>query len=105
MLRINNIKIFEDISNEEIFSIALKKNRINPKDVINWHISKKSIDARKKDNVHYNYSIDIEVKNENQYKNLTKVKDFEFPKIKINTTFNKRPVIIGAGPGGLFSTC
>ncbi len=103
MLRINNIKIFEDISNEEIFSIALKKNRINPKDVINWHISKKSIDARKKDNVHYNYSIDIEVKNENQYKNLTKVKDFEFPKIKINTTFNKRPVIIGAGPGGLFS--
>ena len=29
MLRINNIKIFEDISDEKVLEIALKKNKIN----------------------------------------------------------------------------
>ena len=103
MLRINNIKIFEDISDEKVLEIALKKNKINSTDILDWHISKKSIDARKKDNVHYNYSIDISVSNEKKYPNLSKVKDFEFPSIKVTNLFSKRPIIIGAGPSGLFA--
>ena len=83
MLRINNIKIFEDISDEDVLKIALEKNKIHKNDIINWQISKKSIDARKKDNVHYNYSIDITVKNEGKYKKLQKVKEFTLPNIKI----------------------
>lgn len=103
MLRINNIKIYEDTSNEKVFEIALSKNKINKTDIINWKISKKSIDARDKKNVHYNYSIDIEVKNENKYKNLLKIKETKIPSIHINNTFSKRPIIVGAGPSGLFA--
>jgi len=103
MLRINNIKIFEDISDEKVLETALKRNKINYADILDWHISKKSIDARKKDNVHYNYSIDINVINENKYPTLPKVKNFEFSSIKVTNTFSKRPVIIGAGPSGLFA--
>ncbi len=103
MLRINNIKIFEDISDEKVLEIALKKNKINSTDILDWHISKKSIDARKKDSVHYNYSIDIKVSNENKYPNLPRVKDFECPSIKVTNSFSKRPIIIGAGPSGLFA--
>ncbi len=103
MLRINNIKIFEDISKEKVLKIALSKNKINKSDIINWKISKKSIDARNKNNVHYNYSIDIEVKNENKYKNLTKISETKCANIKINCTLFNRPIIIGAGPSGLFS--
>lgn len=102
MLRINDIKIFEDITDEQLLKIALKKNKVNMADVTSWHISKKSIDARKKDQVHYNYSIDIEVNNENKYKNLTKIKEFEFPIINVKE-LSKRPVIVGAGPAGLFA--
>ena len=83
VLRINNIKIFEDISDEDVLKIALEKNKIHKNDIINWQISKKSIDARKKENVHYNYSIDITVKNESKYKKLQKVKEFTLPNIKI----------------------
>ena len=75
MLRINNIKIRDDISNKEVFEIAIKKHKINLNDIIEWHISKKSIDARNKNDVHYNYSIDIKVKNERKYKKLEKVKE------------------------------
>ena len=68
MIRINNIKIRSNLSNDEILEHAIKKNRINKYDIIDWHISKKSIDARNKDDVHYTYSIDLEIKNENKYK-------------------------------------
>lgn len=104
MLRINNIKIYEDISNNEILEKALLKNKIKKSDIINWKISKKSIDARDKKNVHYNYSIDIEVKNENKYKNLIKVKNqTPLPNIPLNDKINTKPIIVGAGPGGLFA--
>ncbi len=103
MLRINNIKIRKDLSEPEIFEIAIKKAHIKKEDVVTWQISKKSIDARKKDDVHYNYCIDIQVKNENHYKKLEKVKSLDLPKIKIKKQASTRPIIIGAGPAGLFA--
>ena len=61
MFRISNIKVYNDINDDDIINIIIKKYNINSDDIINWHISKKSIDARKKDNVHYNYSIDLQI--------------------------------------------
>lgn len=104
MLRINNIKIRKDITDYEIFETAIKKHAIKKDDILNWHIVRKSIDARKKDDVHYTYSIDIQVQDENKYKKLERVKKFEMPNIKIKKNLTTRPVIIGAGPAGLFSS-
>ena len=103
MLRINNIKIRKDSTEHEVFEIAIKKHHIPKDDILNWHIAKKSIDARKKDDVHYSYSIDIEVKNEKKYKKLEKIKKLELPNITNHKNFTSRPVIIGAGPAGLFA--
>lgn len=74
MLRINNIKIRKDITDYEVFEIAIQKHAIKKEDILDWHIARKSIDARKKDDVHYIYSLDIHVKDENKYKKLEKVK-------------------------------
>ena len=82
MLRINNIKIRSDLKNEEVLDFALKKNKIKKEDIIKWSISKKSIDARKKDDIFYVYSIDIKVKDEKKYHFLDKIKDFNFPSIE-----------------------
>ncbi len=103
MLRINNLKIRDDLSEEEIIKFAITKYKINTSDILDIYISKKSIDARKKDDVHYTYSIDIEVKDENKYKTLDKVKKIIFPKINLKSIPNLRPVIVGAGPAGLFA--
>ena len=106
MIRISNVKIYEDISNEEIFNIVIKKYKILKQDVQKWYISKKSIDARKKDDVHYSFCIDINVKNENKYlnnKNISKIKEFKNLDLQLNLNRSIRPVIIGAGPCGLFS--
>ena len=103
MVRITNIKIYENISNEEVFKIAINKYKINRNDILSWQISKKSIDARKKDDVHFNYSIDLKLKNESHYKKLKLIKEFKMPKINLNNKENKKVVIIGAGPSGLFA--
>lgn len=48
MIRISNIKIYKDITDEEVLQTAIKKHKIKEENIIEWHISKKSIDARKK---------------------------------------------------------
>lgn len=103
MLRINNIKIRKDISDKELIEIVIKKNKIKKEDILEWHISKKSIDARKKDDVHYTYSIDLKLKDENKYKNFDMVKQFTMPEIQVKNPEFKKTVIVGAGPSGLFA--
>ncbi len=48
MIRLNNIKVRENLSDIEVLKKAISKNRINPEEVKEWHIYKKSIDARNK---------------------------------------------------------
>lgn len=106
MIRISNVKIYEDISDDEVFNIIIKKYKILKDDIKSWHISKKSIDARKKDDVHYSYAVDIDVKNEYLFlknKNFSKVKEFKEMPINIKMNKSIRPVIVGAGPCGLFA--
>ncbi|MCI8636754.1 MAG: hypothetical protein HFJ36_02680 [Clostridia bacterium] len=103
MLRINNIFIRKDLSNGEIFELAIKKHSIKKEDVLDWYISHKSIDARKKADVHYVYSIDIKVKDETKYRKLEKIKKTEIPFVKISKSLSNRPIIVGAGPAGLFA--
>ena len=103
MIVINNIKIRKDLSSNEIFEETIKKNKIKKEDILNWHIAKKSIDARNKDDVHYTYSIAFKLKDEHKYRHFNKANDIKLPEIKTNNLDSKRPVIVGAGPSGLFS--
>ncbi len=97
-MKINNVKIFENLSDEEVFKVACKKNRVNINDVEEWHIAKKSVDARDKSNVHFSYSFDVFLKGEKR----------EPPKDLLlfeNKKEIEEPiVVIGAGPAGLFCT-
>ena len=101
MLRINDIRIYEDISNEEVIKRAVKKARIKAGDFISGKVSRKSIDARDKNNIFYNYIVDIEVNNENNYPKLNKVTAASFYVTKKRNS-KYQPVIIGSGPAGLF---
>lgn len=103
MVKITNIKIKEDLSEDQLFEIVCKKYKINSNDVYEKRIVKKSIDARKKDDIFYNYSVEISCKNENTIKGAQKVENLEQFNFNVNRKSKVRPVIIGAGPAGLFS--
>lgn len=102
MIRINNLKVYEDLEDEELLEYALRKNKLNKLDVKSWQIFKKSIDARDKNNVHYVYTLDLEL-NGNKEKKFQKVEKYIFPKIEVKRKSEHRPVIIGFGPSGMFA--
>ena len=83
MIRIKDIKIREDLSETEVLKKAIVKNKIKPEEVEKWYIYKKSIDARKKEDIYYNYTIDIELKDKNKEKKYEQVEEYKFPKIKV----------------------
>lgn len=103
MKRINNIKIYEDLDNNSLIKHICKKYHILYEDILDWHIIKKSIDARNKDNIHYLYNIAISFKYEKKYSKFDDYKKFELPNINISNNSLERPIIVGAGPAGLFA--
>ena len=103
MIRLRDIKIREDLNNEGVFKKAISKNSIKPEEVSRWYIYKKSIDARKKEDIYYNYTIDLELKDKKKEKKYEQIEEFKFPEIQIKRKSEYSPVIIGAGPAGLFA--
>lgn len=103
MIRLKEIKVRENLSAEQVFEKSIEKGKIKKEEVENWRIYRKSIDARKKEDIHYNYVIDVELKNKEKEKKYCQIEEYEFPKIKVKRKSKKRPVIVGAGPAGLFA--
>lgn len=109
MIRLRQIHVSIQNSETELLEKCKKKLRI--KSIIkNYKIVKKSIDARNKGNIFYSYEVDVEVQNEEEVLKKNKSKDvFKTPNeeyifnISGNKKLNNNPVIIGAGPAGLFS--
>ena len=93
MKRINNIKIYEDLDNNALIKHICKKYHILYEDILDWHIIKKSIDARNKDNIHYLYNIAISFKSEKKYSKFDDYKKFELPNINIKNKCRNRYII------------
>lgn len=106
MLRINNIRVPLDFDFSELKNFCVKKLRISPENLLSVRLSRKSVDARKKTDVHFIISVDIEVKNENKIlktvKNAVKTEKFVYKADSVSSSF-KRPVVVGFGSAGMFS--
>lgn len=114
MLRISQLKLHVTHKEIDLFTKVQKLLKISASDIIKLEIKKQSIDARKKPDLYYVYTVDVEVKNEKQImKQLRKRKMSEeityakseyyvFPS-EGEKSLQKRPVVIGCGPSGLFA--
>lgn len=105
MIRLKDIKIREDYTNDALIEKICKHSQILLKDVKDYRIYKKSIDARDKNDIFYVYTIDIFVENEDKYKKFEHVELIDETKININIKRKSKlkPIIVGAGPAGLFA--
>ena len=103
MYRLSNVKIRENLTKEQVIDLALNKYKIKKDNVKEAYIFKKSIDARDKNDILYNYAIDVELVKDMNIKGAQIVEKYEFPKINVSRNSLYRPVIIGAGPAGLFT--
>lgn len=112
MIRIRQLKI--DINNDNIETIKKKVSsilKVSNNDILNIDIIKKSLDARRKDNILYVYEVDITTTFEKEKIILrhNKSKDI-FASFKEQYNFEitgtkkmkYRPIVVGSGPAGLF---
>lgn len=110
MIRINEIKLALDEEESSLKAKSAKILKINSKYIENYTIYKKSIDARKKDNIHFTYSVDVTITlDEEQIVSKCKSNKVQIVKPYIYTLpENKRiskfrPIVVGFGPAGMFA--
>ena len=106
MIRINNVHIPLDYNDEIIRKKVAKELRVDKNAIINTSMFRRSVDARKKDNIFFLCTIDVELStNENailkKCKNTSKVISYKY-EVKQWRKKNS-PVIVGMGPAGLFA--
>ena len=116
MIRISQLKLKVGHTREELFEEII--HQAHGKRPVSWQIVRKSVDARKKPQLFYVYTIDAEFENE---KKLLSAKKSKWTKSSVSSyTFpysnskeagmspkeeklEEQPVIVGMGPAGLFA--
>ncbi len=113
-LKINVSKVAKDSSMEEEISILkpyiCKQFGISMETIQKIEIVKRSIDARKKENIQYSYTIDLVISNEKKLLSSKKKVNFsvvskekyQFKAIG-EKVLSTPPVVIGFGPAGMFA--
>lgn len=112
MIRVRQLKVeVKKDSFDVLQKKVLTKLKISFNDLKDMIIIKKSIDARDKNNILYIYEVNVEVSDEDKIlkkiksKDIEKVKEVKYSVLKSGKEeLNNRPVVVGAGPCGLFCT-
>ena len=110
MIRINQLKLNIAHTQSDLERKILKTLHMKKEYLQGYKIRRQSIDARKKPDLYYVYSVDVLVKDEAKIKKSIKSNQIQFQakedayNFPANGTreFKHRPVIIGTGPAGLF---
>ena len=106
MIRFSGLNVPLDYTAASIEALLRSKLSLSPSDLISWRLVRKSIDARKKTDVHFVLTVDLETKNEavllKKYRFLSPSPAAPHHPLP-NAHFNTPPLVVGAGPAGLFA--
>lgn len=110
MIRIIEIKLPLEGDINQLKKKAAKILKIKPSDITELILRRKSVDARKKDNVHFICTVDCKIKqDENKIIKLaanskvTKANWQQLDIVKVKAKPELRPIIVGSGPAGYFA--
>lgn len=106
MIRLSNIKIPLSYNDDALVKAAAKQLRVDKSAVKTASLYRRSIDARKKDNIFFLCTLDVELNtNEDKLlrkaKNAAKVAPYSYSAPKWSG--GARPLVVGMGPAGLFA--
>ncbi|MBR2913403.1 MAG: hypothetical protein IKC40_05740 [Oscillospiraceae bacterium] len=108
MIRIQNIRMPLDYSEDALYQAAAKKLRISVKEILSLNVRRRSVDARKRGQVSFLFSLDIAVKQEQNVlkkcstdHDISSVQDIPYSIPTVRS--EERPVVVGFGPAGMFA--
>lgn len=113
MIRIQQLKLPVGHTKEELLQRTAKQLRLSgqafQEQAAHWEIARRSIDARKKQDVHYVYTMDVQLANEKQVLRKVDSKNIMLTNPEIyrlpapgSRPLCDPPVVVGFGPAGLF---
>ena len=107
MLRLSNISLPLDFTDHDLRETAARKLRLPPSSILDISLVRRSIDARDKGDVHFVTSLDVQVAHEDTVLKKCKSSAVRSPEsflpIIPASSLSFRPLIVGAGPSGLFA--
>ena len=109
MIRVHQLKLNIDHTEADLRRKLLKTLHVKEDALLSYQIEKRSLDARKKPQLCYVYTVAVQIKNEKDFlkKNrnsniqVTTLKQYHM-QIEGTRRLVDRPVIVGSGPAGLF---
>ncbi len=111
MIQIRNLKLSVDEPRDALAALtalAAKKLRLPPEAIGELRVLKRSLDARKKDDIRYVYTVGVTVRDEERAIARAKAMDVaaytppEYTIPRVGET-EKRPLVVGFGPAGMFA--
>ncbi len=115
MLRLEQIKLPVEHEDVDIRKAILKRLKIPASNLIDYRVIKRSIDARKHNQIRFIYSVDVEVKEESSLLSryasnhqIRKISEWSYREVvsasqNLPDSNTLRPVVVGAGPCGYFA--
>lgn len=110
MIRISDLSFPLDYTKDDLFRTAVRLLRVDLSHVRGITTIRRAVDARRRDNVHFNLTVDVELDIDEgpvlkriSYKKAVQVTPTAYIPPSSKPCFSTRPVIVGAGPAGLFA--
>lgn len=111
MIRVSGIKLTLEQDEAEVKQRLMAKLRLKEKDLVDYTIFKRSVDARKRELIYFVYTVDAVVSNEAKIldkfkgdKDVVITPNLDYQYVKPGSlALKNRPIIIGTGPAGLFA--
>lgn len=109
MIQIQQLKLPITHTKEELEEKILKTLKIKKEQMLSFRIARQSIDARKKQDIHYVYTIEADTGMDEKIAGrlrqdkirCLKRTEYQFPSSG-QKKMERRPLIVGSGPAGLF---
>ena len=108
MILVRNLRLAPREGLEKLPVLAARKLRIYPEQIKSCSLVKKSLDARKKDDIHYVCAVALELEGEERLLKKLKAADVsQYTPVQYNIEGISRPerppVVVGFGPAGMFA--
>ncbi|MEC8441252.1 MAG: FAD-dependent oxidoreductase [Cyanobacteriota bacterium] len=111
MLRLSELRLPLDHTDEQLNEAVLHRLKIAPDQLLEQRLVKRSIDARRRDRIQLIYSVDVQLRDEaalmlrrRPVPKMRPAPDTTYRTVgKLSGALEQRPVVVGAGPCGYFA--
>ena len=110
MIRLSELKLPLHHADEALAAAICKRLRVTPRELIRYVVNRRGHDARDRTNIALVYSVDVNVKNEDAVlarlrkdRDVQRTPDTSYRPIASAPAGGARPLVVGAGPCGLFA--